>query len=138
MTKSSDSGLNDLKLSFEYFGAGPGCGGIAGLWTEKLDDGILLIMDGDFSEDESFNTVKMKLPADAGWREACVAIIKNHAFAFYTDGDTSGEYAWPFEIDSQGPNSLGKLMITWTWAGPPLSSIVESLSQIDDAKSHLY
>jgi hypothetical protein len=25
-------------------------------------------------------------------------------------------------------------MITWTWAGPPLSSIVESLSQIDDAK----
>ena len=134
MINISDDFLNELYLSFEYFGAGPGCGGIAVLWTKRSADGLVLIMDGDISEDESHNVVKMKLAADSGWREACAALIKNNAFAFYTDGDTSGEYAWPSKIDSKGPDSLGKLMITWTWSGPPLSSIVESLYRIDDAK----
>ena len=30
MIKTSDDFLNELYLSFEYFGAGPGCGGRAG------------------------------------------------------------------------------------------------------------
>lgn len=124
--------LSGIALSFEYFGAGPGCGGIAELWTTKLNDGILVTMEADASVEESHNTVKMKLSADAGWREVCAAIIKQHAFAFFTDGDTTGEYAWPFKIQSKGPRTLESTMITLVWAGPPLSAIVEDLSQLDD------
>ena len=132
MNKIANNSLDDLKLSFEYLGAGPGFSGIATLSTERLTDGVLLIMDGDATDNSSYNIIKMKLSADAGWREACSAIVQNHAFALYTDGDTSGEYVWPSKIISKNKKSLGELMISWTWAGPPLSSIAEMLSQIDD------
>ena len=132
MAAEIDHPLSGIALSFEYFGAGPGCGGIAELWTTNLKDGILVTMEGDVSVEESHNTVKIKLSADAGWREVCAAIIKQHAFAFFTDGDTTGEYAWPFKIQSKGPHTLESTMITLVWAGPPLSAIVEDLSQLDD------
>ena len=134
MKKYSDSSLDDLKLSFEYFGAGPGCGGIATLSIEKVADGLLLIMDGDANDINSYNIIKMKLLSDAGWREACSALIKNRAFALYTDGDISGEYAWPSKIISKNNKSLEVMMLSWAWAGPPLSSIVEILLPIDDVK----
>lgn len=134
MIKISNDFLNDLYLSFEYFGAGPGCGGIAALWTKRSTHGWLLVMDGDITEDESNNVIEMKILADSGWRDVCAALIRNNAYAFYTDGDTSGEFAWPFKIHSKKSYSLGQMLITWAWAGPPLSSIVESLYQIDDEK----
>jgi len=124
--------LSALSLKFEYFGAGPGSGGIAALRAEENDKNLIITMDGDVSDEESPNTIKMTFQKNISWREVSEKLIENYAYAFFTDGDTSGEYAWPFKTISSDEKSLPILMISFVWAGPPLSSIVQQLYLVED------
>ena len=126
--------LDGIELSFDYFGAGPGGGGISALRIKSTKIGLRISVCGDTTAEQPADTVVFEIPLASDWRDVCRAIVKADygAYAFNTNGDTSGEYAWPFRMYSKSPDSLAKDLISWTWAGPPLADIVAQLYDIPD------
>ena len=66
--------LDGIALSFDYFGAGPGCGGISALWIKSTNKGLRISICGDTTADDEPN-VKLDIPSTSDWRDACRAIV---------------------------------------------------------------
>ena len=123
-----------LTLSFTYFGAGPGLGGVSEIAIYWRTKDIKISFTGDRTSTEYNEYLDYLLPRKSTWREISNLIIENELFAFRTDGDTSYEFAWPDRIEIKGQLDLAAILITWTWAGPPLSDIITVLKQANDAQ----
>lgn len=129
--KQNSRSINGLQLSFEYFGAGPGSGGISDcriIWTKVKKE---IRIRGDRFAQPS-DVVIIRAPLNSNWRSICRAIIKRSAYAFFSDGDTSGEYAWPDRMHCNKPHSFQTTLIAMAWAGPPFSELCLQLLELPD------
>lgn len=115
-----------LQLLFEYFGAGPGCGGISELRIDEEDSGFRVRFREDITDRRLRTLIKLKSGDD--WRSVIAAIERKDYYAFFTDGDTDGEYAWPHLIGTEGPQNYVTDLILCAWAGPPVSQLAEALA----------
>jgi hypothetical protein len=123
-----------LELSYSYFGAGPGLSGTSNLKINWRNDNVSVSFIADKTGDENEPDVFFTLPENTTWREIVKEIRLRQIFAFITDGDMSGDFAWPDRIRRSDTTIDTDIFIVWGWAGPPLSDIVESLSFINDSQ----
>jgi hypothetical protein len=120
-----------LVLQYGYFGVGPGQGGIAELRIELVDSRLRVQQCGDVTNEEEFETIA-SIDAHEGWRAVLTVLTQKEVYAFYSDGDTSGEYPWPGDMRIEGPDNYATDLIACGWAGPPVSEIALALSAVPD------
>lgn len=139
MKKVREKSEKYLQLSYTYFGAGPGLGGVSELtiyWEQK---NTLISFNPDRSGPDDQDKMEFLLKRNASWREITALINKQNLYAFLSDGDTSGEYAWPSRMQVGGNANFITTLIKWTWAGPPLADIVAALvCASDEQLEHLF
>ena len=129
----SNTTIDGLRLTFEYFGSGPGVGGISELSIETTATGVRLTWIPDVT-DQSIEeaTFVAELDRECGWREIVAAVNENEVYAFATLGNMEDEFPWPWDMGFEGPHNLSTEMIALTWAGPPLSEVARALATASD------
>lgn len=145
-----------LTLSYNYFGA-PGCGGSSQLSigiTDRGDLSIVFDLPSEYREFGQDNIVYLGVPGPAvdasrakiecefrrtasipgsrGWRGVIDYLATNEVVAFFTDGDTSGEYPWPGSMEIVGAESVASDLIAAAWSGQPIVNIAQSLAHLPD------
>lgn len=125
--------INGLRLTFEYFGSGPGVSGVSELSIETTATGVRLTVIPDVT-DQSIEeaTFVVELGRECGWREVVAAINENEVYAFMTLGSMEDEFPWPWDMRFEGPRNLATEMIALAWAGPPLSEVARALATAGD------
>lgn len=138
-TVSSELSLNGssrlLKLSYSYNGAGPGLSGTSSLEVNWGSNDVTISFIADKTSYENKPDFTFILPKNATWREITKVINSHQIYAFISDGDMSGDFAWPDRIKRSDTTIETDIFIVWGWAGPPLSDIVDALCFVDDSQS---
>ena len=125
--------INGLRLSYEYFGSGPGRSGVSQLSIQEGTAGLEITIVPDLTDPDPDHVISLKLGQDSTWRAVVAAINDDDtAYAFFCDGDTEGEYPWPWEMRFEGPLNYASELIALAWAGPPLSEFAVSISAAAD------
>ena len=124
----TNTSIDGLRLSFEYFGAGPGLSGISELAIESTATSVTLTVVPDLTERQPNDATVVELGLDCGWREIVAVVDDQRAYAFFTEGNTEGEFARPWTIGFEGPRNFASELIALAWAGPPLSDIARGLA----------
>lgn len=145
-----------ITLSYDYFGA-PGCGGSSTLSVDFAGNGDLKVVDDLPSEyagpddddvaylgipktaagdttpecDTAFRRTAI-IPGSRGWRGVVEYLIANDIVAFFTDGNTGGEYPWPDRMGLLGVESVASDLIAAAWSGHPVAHIAQTLARLPD------
>ena len=116
-----------LTIRFDYFGS-PGTGGTSLLKLRATEDGIKtsngVPAEGLVSEGLVSSAV--------GWRGVVTFLAQNEACAFYTDGNTNGEFPWPDGMKMKTKENAATDLIAMAWAGEPLVTIATALCRHTD------
>ncbi len=130
----TDMGIRGLRLSFEYFGS-PGTSGVSQLSIRKRATELEVTIIHDLTERHPDDEIVISIGPDRDWR-AIVSAIKDDetACAFFTDGDTSGEFPWPHDMGFEGPRNVATELIALAWAGSPLSEFAADLASASDGQ----
>jgi hypothetical protein len=125
-----------LEMTYNYSGAGPGLSGISFIKIEWRNTDTVIFFTADQTTGQISPDLELILERDATWQEIVKSIIENNIFAFITEGDMSGNFPWPDQINIKYATANTDFFILWCWAGPPLSEIVEALYFLDKNQSN--
>jgi hypothetical protein len=124
--------ITPLNLQFEYFGAGPGMGGISELSIKQSKSKISVRYRTDLTDPDEKSIVVARLSSARNWRDLIGTVLKRESYAYFTDGDTSVEYPWPHLMRFEGPANYATELIACAWAGPRASEIADAFSLASD------
>lgn len=107
--------------------------GVSCLEVACDDRSVVLKLWPDLDDPTNKPDWQVTLPKASTWREICVALVAaEYAYAFNADDYRESTFPWPSEMRVKGPRTLATTMISWAWAGPPLTEIVTALSGFKD------
>ena len=122
-----------VRLRLEYYGAGPGLGGIAELDFRAQGNRLILVHKEDITFEDELQITVSSIIDEKNWRQLIHELRSQNIFSSYCGGDVQDvNCVWPGEILVDGSPSFFTEVLCLAWAGENFCELANALISLKD------